>query len=83
LLAVVLRGGNEVQWRGSQSIRRGTIEVVVHPPVDTSHWQAETMGRHTDEVRELFVETLAHWPGRPAPPTPAAVPTRASVRRSS
>ncbi len=69
MLPLVLRGGGEVQWRGSKAIRSGTVEVVVLPPVDTSTWKPETVGRHVEDVRAMYVDTLAAWPtargGRP------------------
>ena len=69
MVPIVIRNANEVMWRGSQAIRQGTVEVVVLPPVDTSGWRPDTINDHVAQVRGLFVETLAHWPGRPAPST--------------
>src|SRR5439155_895599 len=39
-------------------IRPATIEVVVHPPVPTDGWQAETLDRQIADVRALFVRAL-------------------------
>ncbi len=68
IIPMVMKGQNEVLWRGSQMIRPGTIEVVVLPPVDTSAWKVSTMSKHTAEVRNQFLHTLSHWPGRPSAP---------------
>jgi putative phosphoserine phosphatase/1-acylglycerol-3-phosphate O-acyltransferase len=66
MVPIVLRNVGEVMWRGSQTIRPGTVEVAVLDPVDTSDWSAETITDHVDEVRGMFLETLANWPtGRP------------------
>jgi putative phosphoserine phosphatase/1-acylglycerol-3-phosphate O-acyltransferase len=62
MVPIVMRNVGEVMWRGSQTIRPGTIEVCVLPPVDTSDWSAETVTDHVDEVRGMFLETLAEWP---------------------
>jgi putative phosphoserine phosphatase/1-acylglycerol-3-phosphate O-acyltransferase len=67
MVPVVLRGAGEVMWRGSQTLRPGVIEVVVHPPVQTDAWRVATLDQHVAEVRDLFVQTLARWPGRVAP----------------
>jgi len=67
MVPIVLHGAGDVMWRGAQTIRPGRIEVVVHPPVITQDWSVATIDRHVDEVRGMFVETLAHWPARPAP----------------
>jgi putative phosphoserine phosphatase/1-acylglycerol-3-phosphate O-acyltransferase len=64
ILPVVMRGAGAVQWRGSKAIRPGTVEVVVLPPVDTSSWRPETVARHADDVRAMFLNALARWPTR-------------------
>lgn len=68
IVPVVLKDVAKVQWRGSKSVRSGTVEVVVHEPISTDGWQAENIAKHVDEVRQLFVQTIERWPGRPAPP---------------
>ena len=61
----VLRNVGELMWRGSQTLRSGTIEVCVLPPVDTREWRRETVADHVAEVRGMFLETLEHWPAEP------------------
>jgi hypothetical protein len=39
-------------------IRPATVEVVVHAPVPTEGWTADTVDRHIADVRAQFVETL-------------------------
>jgi putative phosphoserine phosphatase/1-acylglycerol-3-phosphate O-acyltransferase len=68
MVPIVIRNAGEVWWRGHQFIRRGTVDVVVLPPVDSSTWQTHLLTEHVADVRKLFVDTLARWPGRfPAP----------------
>jgi putative phosphoserine phosphatase / 1-acylglycerol-3-phosphate O-acyltransferase len=68
MVPIVIRNAGEIMWRGSQTLREGTVEVIVLPPVDTSDWSAKTMDAHTAEVRGMFLDTLADWPGsRPSP----------------
>lgn len=62
VVPVVLRNTGELMWRGAQLIAPGTVEVKVLPPVDTSRWRAETVGDHAEEVRQMFITTLADWP---------------------
>jgi putative phosphoserine phosphatase / 1-acylglycerol-3-phosphate O-acyltransferase len=66
IVPIVMRNVGEVMWRGSQAIRPGTVEVVALDPIDTSEWERADVAEHTEEVRDLFVETLAHWPGSEA-----------------
>jgi putative phosphoserine phosphatase/1-acylglycerol-3-phosphate O-acyltransferase len=68
IVPIVIRNAGEVMWRGSQIIRAGTVEVIVLPPVDTSEWHISTVTANTKMVRDMFVDTLANWPGRPTPP---------------
>jgi putative phosphoserine phosphatase/1-acylglycerol-3-phosphate O-acyltransferase len=62
IVPVVFRNAGEVQWRGAQAIRSGTVETVVLPPVDTSKWTVKTISEHVAEVRGMYLDTLAHWP---------------------
>jgi putative phosphoserine phosphatase/1-acylglycerol-3-phosphate O-acyltransferase len=71
MVPIVIRNAGEVWWRGSQTIRAGTVEVVVLPPLDSTNWQADELGSHMADVRDMFADTLARWPGRPLPPGPA------------
>ncbi|MCK9250602.1 MAG: HAD-IB family hydrolase [Solirubrobacteraceae bacterium] len=67
VVPILFRGIDEVQWRGAQIVRPGTVEVVVLPPVDTSEWLPETVDRHRDDVRALMLDGLDAWPtDRPA-----------------
>ncbi|GAC49049.1 HAD-IB family hydrolase [Gordonia aichiensis] len=62
VVPVVLRNVGELMWRGSQLVAPGTIQVRVLPPVDTTTWEAETIGDHAEEVRQMFITALADWP---------------------
>ncbi len=62
IVPIVLRNTGELMWRGAQLIKPGTVEVKVLPAVDTSTWTAETVDQHVEEVRQMFLTTLADWP---------------------
>ena len=64
VVPVVIRNAYEIMVPGSYLIDPGTVDVAVLPPVDTSGWTTETVEQHRDEVREMFVRTLADWPTR-------------------
>ncbi len=68
IVSMVMKGQNEVMWRGSQTVRSGVIEVVVLPPVETTDWKAEDVSAHAEAIRNDWLHTLAHWPGRPSAP---------------
>ncbi len=62
VVPIVLRNTGALMWRGAQLVAPGTVEVQVLPPVDTSAWTPETVGEHAEEVRQMFMTTLAEWP---------------------
>ena len=62
IVPVVLRNTGELQARGSNVIRPGTIDVVVLPPVPVDGWTLGDLDERVHEVRELFVATLDDWP---------------------
>nr|WP_222132138.1 HAD-IB family hydrolase [Pseudonocardia sp. C8] len=64
VVPVVIRNAGEIMWRGAQTLRGGTVQVAVLPPIDTAHWVPEDAGKYADEVRGLFLDTLTHWPER-------------------
>ena len=51
-----------IAGRGAQVLRPGTVEVCVLEPVDTSRWTVDGIDHHVEEVRDLFVHTLANFP---------------------
>jgi putative phosphoserine phosphatase/1-acylglycerol-3-phosphate O-acyltransferase len=63
IVPIVFRNAGQVQWRGAQTIKAGTVETVVLPPVDTSGWSVKTINKHVAEVRGMYLDTLARWPG--------------------
>ena len=62
MVPIVMRNAGEVMWRSAQTIRPGTVDVVVLPPIETSGWRVETLNQHVRDVRDLFVRTLDDWP---------------------
>lgn len=63
IVPIVIRNAGELMWRGASTIREGTVQVVVLPPVPTDGWAVEDVGKHADEVRASYAETLADWGG--------------------
>jgi putative phosphoserine phosphatase / 1-acylglycerol-3-phosphate O-acyltransferase len=61
LVPVVIRNASEVLPSGSL-VKPGRVQVAVLPPVDTSEWTTDRVGQYRDEVRQMYVDTLANWP---------------------
>jgi putative phosphoserine phosphatase/1-acylglycerol-3-phosphate O-acyltransferase len=62
IIPIVIRNAGDVMWRGSILIRSGTVDVAVLPPISTEHWEVGELDQRIGEVRDLFIETLEHWP---------------------
>lgn len=45
----------------SLRFRRGTIRLVVSPPIDTSAWSEETLDQHVEEVRQAIARPLGAY----------------------
>lgn len=59
IVPIVFRNALDALPKHGLVIRPATVEAVVHPPVPTDGWTADTLDRRIAEVRALFVETLA------------------------
>jgi HAD superfamily hydrolase (TIGR01490 family) len=66
LVPIVIRNAGELMWRGASTIREGTVQITVLPPVPTQGWTVEDLDKHVEEVRNAYLETLGAWDG-PAP----------------
>jgi putative phosphoserine phosphatase / 1-acylglycerol-3-phosphate O-acyltransferase len=66
VVPIVIRNAGALMWRDAATIRPGTVDIVVHEPISTTGWTARTVGRHADDVRQLYLDTLANWPGTTA-----------------
>jgi len=63
------RNAGEVMWRGAQGDHAGTVEWwCVLRRWTAAGWRVETITEHVAQVRDMFTDTLAHWPGRPVAP---------------
>ncbi|WP_420467680.1 HAD-IB family hydrolase [Panacagrimonas sp.] len=64
IVPVVIRNAGEIMGRNDQTMRSGTIQVAVLPPVDVSAWKVSEMAERIDEVRQRYVQTLENWPDK-------------------
>jgi 1-acyl-sn-glycerol-3-phosphate acyltransferase len=64
IVPIVIRNAGELMWRGASTIRAGTVQIAVLPPIPTVGWAVDELEKHLHEVREQYLATLADWPGR-------------------
>jgi HAD superfamily hydrolase (TIGR01490 family) len=84
IVPIVIRNSGELMWRGASTIRSGSVQIAVLPPVPTAGWTAAELDSRVAGVRDQYLATLADWPGRgsgrvevteaSAPGPPPAVP---------
>jgi 1-acyl-sn-glycerol-3-phosphate acyltransferase len=76
VVPIVIRNAGEMMWRDAMTIRPGCIDVVVHPAIDVRDWMTDELTERVAEVRQLYIDTLACWPGpgQQLSPTPRPEP---------
>jgi HAD superfamily hydrolase (TIGR01490 family) len=62
IVPVVIRNAGEIMWKGARTFRSGTVQVVVHEPILTDGWTVEGLDDEVAKVRQLYLDTLEHWP---------------------
>jgi putative phosphoserine phosphatase/1-acylglycerol-3-phosphate O-acyltransferase len=63
VVPIVMRNCGEIMAPHSMVIHPGTVDVAVLPPVPTDYWSTDTLDEHIAEVRQMYLNTLADWPG--------------------
>jgi putative phosphoserine phosphatase/1-acylglycerol-3-phosphate O-acyltransferase len=63
VVPVVIRNAGDLMWRRSLVVQPGTVDVVVHPPIEVTGWDLDELDDRVADVRQLYVDTLADWPG--------------------
>jgi putative phosphoserine phosphatase/1-acylglycerol-3-phosphate O-acyltransferase len=65
IVPIIIRNVDDIGTRASGTIRPGTVDIVVLPPIPTEGWTQRDLGRRIAAVRQSFVDTLGHWPAGP------------------
>lgn len=66
IVPIVIHNSGDVAPKHEFVMRPAKVRVDVLPPIDTSKWRAESIAKHANEVRSLFLKTL----GQPVPSAP-------------
>jgi putative phosphoserine phosphatase/1-acylglycerol-3-phosphate O-acyltransferase len=74
VVPIVIRNSEEVAGRNSYRLSPGTVDIAVLPPIDVSDWTHDDLPKRIEQVRELYLETLAHWPA-PEPDRSTGAPS--------
>jgi HAD superfamily hydrolase (TIGR01490 family) len=90
VVPIVIRNSGDLLWKRSLITRPGRVEVAVLPPIAVARWRERDLDQRVEEVRRLYVETLAAWPDGSAPrpagsgrrPRSPATATRRAPRKA-
>ena len=64
IVPIVIRNSGELMWRNASTIRAGSVQIAVLPPIPTLGWTPADLDKHVQEVRRQYLATLADWPSR-------------------
>lgn len=81
IVPIVIRNAEVVAARDSVTVNPGTVDVAVFPPIAIDDWTVDDLGGRIAEVRQLYLDTLAHWPSDELPDA-AAYHRRAPKNRT-
>jgi putative phosphoserine phosphatase/1-acylglycerol-3-phosphate O-acyltransferase len=62
VVPVVLRNADVLGGKDAATLRPGTVDVAVLPPVPTADWTLADLPQRIEEIRAMFLATLADWP---------------------
>ncbi len=63
MVPIVMRNCGEIMAAHSMVIHPGTVDVAVLPPVPTDDWTKDNLSEQVARVRQMYLDTLANWPG--------------------
>jgi putative phosphoserine phosphatase / 1-acylglycerol-3-phosphate O-acyltransferase len=66
IIPIVIRNAGEVIRSHVAFVRPGTVEVAILDPIDVSSWRPDALDQHIEQLRQLYLDTLTHWPQTPA-----------------
>lgn len=62
IVPVVLRNTGELMAKHSVLVRSGTVDVLVHEPIDVGSWNVDELDERIAELEAFYRETLTNWP---------------------
>jgi putative phosphoserine phosphatase / 1-acylglycerol-3-phosphate O-acyltransferase len=63
VVPIVIRNSEEVAGRNSATLRPGTVDIAVLPPVSVADWTLVNLPERIEQIRARYLELLADWPG--------------------
>jgi putative phosphoserine phosphatase/1-acylglycerol-3-phosphate O-acyltransferase len=70
IVPIVIRNAEVIAERNSSTFNSGSVDVAVFPPIPVDDWTTENLNERIAEVRQLYLDTLRHWPQGALPSAP-------------
>jgi putative phosphoserine phosphatase / 1-acylglycerol-3-phosphate O-acyltransferase len=70
IVPIVIRNAEVIAERNSSTFNPGRVDVAVFPPIPVDDWTTENLNERIAEVRQLYLDTLRHWPQDALPDVP-------------
>lgn len=83
IVPIVIRNAEFVASRNSTTINPGRVDVAVFPPISVEDWTLDTLPDRIAEVRQLYLDTLRHWPVDELPEVSLYAQKKAAKRAKS
>lgn len=62
VVPIVIRNAEVIAARDSSTFNPGTVDVAVYPPIPVDDWTVDNLPERIDQVRQIYLDTLASWP---------------------
>ncbi len=62
VVPIVMRNAGDLMRPHSLVISDGIVDVAVLKPISSKTWTPKNIGRQAEKVRDLYLQTMAHWP---------------------
>ncbi|WP_409436998.1 HAD-IB family hydrolase [Mycobacterium sp. SMC-14] len=85
IVPVIIRNAEVVAARDSISAHPGTVDVAVFPAISVEDWTVDSLPERIEQVRQLYLDTLADWPVDELPawsPKPSAPAKKAAAKKA-
>ncbi|MBU8814865.1 HAD-IB family hydrolase/lysophospholipid acyltransferase family protein [Mycolicibacterium goodii] len=62
VVPIVIRNAEVIAARDSSTFNPGTVDVAVYPPIPVDDWTVDDLPERIEQVRQIYLDTLASWP---------------------
>ncbi|AKS33319.1 HAD-IB family hydrolase/lysophospholipid acyltransferase family protein [Mycolicibacterium goodii] len=83
VVPIVIRNAEVIAARDSSTFNPGTVDVAVYPPIPVDDWTVEELPERIEQVRRIYLDTLASWPHDHLPEFDIYSPPKAAKKKAA